>query len=105
MKMVYIDSEFKCHVSDDGTMREIQTDFFDGKCPEYIEGYRFVPEGETWTREDRKVFTGEMICPLRDYGDLAEIQTAVDRTQSEADLALAELIEEVYQSDMEMMGL
>ena len=45
--MIYIDNDYKCHTSNDGTMREVQTDFFDGKCQIFIEGYRFIPSGET----------------------------------------------------------
>ena len=25
---IYIDDDFKCHVTDDGTMQEVETDFF-----------------------------------------------------------------------------
>lgn len=40
MKTIYTDSEFKCHTTNPyGTFREIETDFFDGKCTEFIEGY------------------------------------------------------------------
>ena len=28
--VIYIDADFKCHVSDDGTMTAVETDFFDG---------------------------------------------------------------------------
>ena len=52
MKTIYIDSDFKCHAADDGTLRAVETDFFDGKCDTMLEGYRFVPAGESWTRED-----------------------------------------------------
>ena len=70
MKTIYIDSEFKCHVSGDGTMTEMQTDAFDGKCDTFIEGYRFVPSGASWTREDGVVFQGEMISPWKDFENL-----------------------------------
>ena len=56
MGTIYIDSEFKCHSVNDGTMTAVETDFFDGKCPAFVEGYRFVPTGETWTREDGESF-------------------------------------------------
>lgn len=102
---IYLDSDFKCHLSDDGTMRVIETEAFDNRCKEFIEGYRFVPSGESWTREDGEVFTGEMISPIRDYIVLDEIQTAVNRTQNEANEVLAALVEEVYASDSEMMGI
>ena len=40
---IYIDNDYKCHVTDDGAMRVVETDFFDGKCAEFVEGYRYVP--------------------------------------------------------------
>ena len=76
---VYIDSEFKCHVTDDGTMIAVETDFFDGKCDAFVEGYRFVPEGESWTREDGVVFRGEMIAPWQDYNELDAAQREYER--------------------------
>ena len=64
MKTIYIDSDFKCHVTDDDAMTNLETDAFDGKCDAFIEGYRFVPAGAVWTRSDGAVFHGEMIAPL-----------------------------------------
>ena len=60
MRTIYIDSEFKCHTINDGTMKAAETDFFDGKCDEFINGYRFIPDGESWMREDGVLFTGGM---------------------------------------------
>jgi hypothetical protein len=79
MKTIYIDSEFKCHVTDNGTMTEIQTDFFDGKCKTFVEGYRFVPTGESWTRNDGTVFHGEMVCPWKPYSELDAAQREYER--------------------------
>ena len=79
MRTIYIDSEFKCHVTNDGTMREVETSFFDGKCDAYIEGYRFVPSGESWTRSDGVVFHGEMISPWKDYAELDNAQREYER--------------------------
>lgn len=79
MRTIYIDPEFKCHGADDGAMRPIGTDFFDGKCDAFIEGYRFVPEGESWTQEDGTVFHGEMIAPWKDYAELENTQRAYER--------------------------
>lgn len=78
---VFIDLDFKCHTANDGTMQEIQTDFFDGKCQTFIEGYRFVPAGESWTREDGAVFTGEMIAPWKPYEELDQAQRQYEREQ------------------------
>ena len=71
---IYLDLEFKCHTANDGTMTPFETDAFDGKCNTFIEGYRFIPEGESWTREDGEAFEGEMIAPWKDYNELDEAQ-------------------------------
>ena len=79
MKTIYIDSDFKCHPFNDGTITEVQTDFFDGKCKTFIEGYRFVPSGQTWIREDGEVFAGEMIVPWKDYRELDAAQRMYEK--------------------------
>lgn len=86
--IVYVDSDFKCHVTDDGTMQEVQTNFFDGKCDAFIEGYRFVPDGETWTREDGVVFNGEMVTPWKPFNELDAAQRQYEREQA-ADMQAA----------------
>ena len=79
MKIIYIDSDFKCHTSNDGTMTAVETDFFDDKCDAFIEGYRIVPSGESWTRSDGHIFTGEMISAWKPYGELDAAQRAYER--------------------------
>ena len=98
---VYLDADFCCHLTDDGTMREAETDFFDGKCAAYIEGYRFVPRGETWVREDGEVFHGEMIAPAEDYGALAKAQAQHELDEAAHLEELGALIEEIYNEDVE----
>ena len=87
---IYIDSDCKCYTSPAEGRTAIETDFFSGKCTEFIEGYRYVPSGETWTRGDGQTFTGEMIAPYRDYSQISEIQTAVDRAQAQAQQTITE---------------
>lgn len=92
MKIIYLDSEFKCHISDDGTMTAVETAAFDGKCDAYIEGYRFVPAGESWTRSDGVVFDGEMVSPWKDYNELDAAQREYERQLlAEYESALAEI--------------
>ena len=79
MRTVYIDSDFKCHVADDGARKAAQTDFFDGKCDAFMEGYRLVPEGENWTRADGEVFRGEMIAPWKDFDELDAAQREYEK--------------------------
>lgn len=76
--IIFIDDDFKCHTQNDGTMREISSEFFDGRCKQFIEGYRFVPSGETWIREDGIEFTGQMISPWKDYSVLEACQRAYE---------------------------
>jgi hypothetical protein len=40
---IYIDSDYKCYASVADGRRAVETNFFDGKCPEWIESFRFVP--------------------------------------------------------------
>ena len=110
---IYIDADFKCHVSDDGTMTAVQTDFCGGKCDTYIEGYRFIPAGKTWTRPDGVVFHGEMVAPWKDWRTLDAAQREYEREQLAALAAenetlisdMAQMVDEVYQSDIEILGI
>lgn len=87
---IYIDSDYRCHTADDGARRAFEVPSFDGKCVRYIEGYRYVPAGETWTRADGEVFRGEMIAPWRDYAILTELQALYEEEQAkQADMQAA----------------
>lgn len=95
--VIYIDPDFKCHSTNpDGVFREVSSDFFDGKCETFIEGYRFVPSGESWTREDGAVFNGEMIAPWKDYTELDTAQRKYEQQLlSEYEALINELCAEV----------
>jgi hypothetical protein len=77
---IYIDEENKCHVSNDGTMQEIETAVFDGKCTEYIEGFCFEPVGET----------SGVLSPWKPYHELERAQLEYDLAQLKAELADAD---------------
>ena len=81
MRTIYLDSDFKCHTVNDGTMTAVETDRFDGMCDGFVEGYRYVPAGESWTRSDGVVFQREMIAPWQDYGELEAAQREYEREQ------------------------
>ena len=112
--IIYIDDDFKCHLSNpDGTYTEVETDFFNDKCNTYIEGYRFVPSGASWTRADGTVFTGEMISPWRNWSDLDSAQREYEHEQlvtlsSENEALISDmgaLVDEIYQYDMKTIGI
>lgn len=90
---VYIDQEFKCHTTNpDGVYREVESIIFEGKCDAFIEGYRFVPEGESWTREDGTVFRGEMASPWKPFSELDAAQRQYERDQAADMQAALELL-------------
>lgn len=83
--MIYIDQDFKCHTTNPrGEYREIDVTLFDDKCQEYIEGYRFIPDGESWTREDGVTFTGEMLAPWKPFDELDAAQRKYEQELAEA---------------------
>ena len=68
---IFIDEAFKCHVSNDGTMQEVETSVFDGKCAEYIEGFYYEPVGET----------SGVFSPWKPYAELAKAQEEYEAQQ------------------------
>lgn len=93
---IYIDSEYKCHTAPGDGLTAVETDAFNGKCRQYIEGYRFVPAGERWLLDDGTFFDGEMVTPWLDYELLAEFQAIYEEEQAkqaEAQEALNILLE------------
>ena len=88
---IFIDENFKCHASYTDGFTPVESVFFEGKCPRYVGGYRYIPAGESWTREDGTVFTGEMIAPAEDIRLLEAAQAAYEEAQAENADALAAL--------------
>jgi hypothetical protein len=68
MRTVYIDSDYKCHVADDGTRKAVETSFFDGKCDTFVEGYCY---------DDRKGYL--QIYPWKDYAELDAVQREYEK--------------------------
>lgn len=94
---IYIDSEFRCHTTNsDGNLREIETEFFDGKCETYIEGMRYIPPDETWIREDGEVFTGEMKSPWKKFEEIDAAQIQYESDLLKAAEAYQEGVDSAY---------
>lgn len=92
--IVYIDSEFKCHIKNDETMEAVDVLFFDGKCDVFIEGYRYIPPEKSWIRSDGSIFYGEAIFPWKDYNELDSAQ----REYEQEKLAM-------YEEALKIMGV
>ena len=97
MKTIYLNKDFQCSVTEKtDTVQTVESAVFDGKCNAFIEGYRFVPAGRQWTREDGIVFAGEMIAPFKDYTQLEMVQKLYEQMAEDityTQLAVAELYE------------
>ena len=96
MKTIYLDADFLCHVDNAEGLIPVETDVFDGKCRAYIEGYRYVPEGRTWTRSDGAVFEGLMISPAVD-------STALEKAQAQYETDLADMTD--MQTALNILGV
>ena len=89
---IYIDSDYKCHVFAAEGRRAVETDAFNGKCPEWIESFRFVPAGEIWVESNGVMFHGEMVAPWKDLSDAYAAQAAyVTAQNAQYEAALAEI--------------
>ena len=65
----YIDKEYKCYVTNNIDYRLMEDAFFDNKCKEFVEVYRYIPEGESWVDEDGNEYQGCMVSPWTDPGE------------------------------------
>lgn len=89
---IYIDIDYKCYVSAAEGRRAIETDAFNGKCAEWIESFRFVPAGDTWTRGDGEEFRGEMVSPWKDLSEAYAAQAMyVTAQNAQYEAALTEI--------------
>ena len=89
---IYIDSDYKCYVFAADGRRAIETNEFDGKCEEWIESFRFVPAGETWTQDNGVMFRGEMVTPWKDLSEAYVAQTGYLSSQNKQyETALSEI--------------
>lgn len=95
---VYIDSEYRCHITNpEGSLREVENSFFDGKCQEFIEGYRYIPSGESYIGIDGVEYHG--ITPWKSYSELAISQRKYEKS------LLAKYKEELAEYEEELAEL
>ena len=80
--IIYVDAEKHCHAHNpDGNLREVEEEFFDGKCQTFIEGYCF---------DDSRGYVA--IYPWKPMNELDAAQREYEREQlADAIAALNEL--------------
>lgn len=78
---IYYDSLYHCHRINDGTMTPVETDFFFGKCDEFLEGYCYdISKGYT------------QIYPWKSFDELDNVQREYERQMlADYESALAEI--------------
>lgn len=82
MRTIYIDANHHCYLSDDGTMTAVETEFFDGKCDAFVEGYCYETRG-----------SGSAVYPWQPYSELDAAQRQYEREKlADAENALAILL-------------
>lgn len=85
MRTIYIDSDYRCHPVNDGTMTAVETDFFNGKCDTFIEGYCY---------DTRNGYV--QIYPFLPFGELDSAQREYEKQLlSQYEAFLDELYREV----------
>lgn len=73
MRTIYIDDQYHCHVTDDGTMTAVETDAFDEKCDSYVEGYCIDPERRAvWPWKDSRALDAAQAQYEADQATMAE---------------------------------
>lgn len=104
MRTIYVDGDYKCHVSNDTSdYIAVDTDFFDGKCDQFIEGYRFIPKDCEWVDTTGKTFKGLMAVPWKPFEELDKTQLEYEyNLLSEYSSAMSEI--EVAISAPEVYG-
>ena len=95
-RIIYIDPiTFHCYLSQNESETRIvyETDFFNGKCDVFVEGYQIIPFGYELRISDDIVYKGEMIAPWKDYAELDSAQREYERQKlADAENALAILL-------------
>ena len=90
--IVFLDENYICHAENSGNLAAVDVDHFDGKCPTYINGYRYIPDGHSWTAPDGTVYQGEMLSPWKPWDALDAAQRAYEQQQLAAyEQALSEI--------------
>ena len=89
---IYTDSNFHCHITNtDGTFREVETDFFNGKCQTYIEGFCYDDSKGYVAIYPWKPYEAELDTAQREYEKqlLAEYEAALAESVPLSDLTAA----------------
>lgn len=83
MRTIYVDAASRCHVTDDGTMTAIETDFFDGKCDAFVQGHCYE--------------VSENVVCIYPYADFAALDSAQRAYEQQKIADYEALIDSLYE--------
>ena len=101
MKTIYIDKNFICHPNYITGRKKYVVDFLDNVPNECIEYYRYVPDGEVYIHNNKKIF-GEFIQVIK-ADEIVQLAEKNIKQEEDHLNELAGLIEVIYEQDMEMI--
>lgn len=104
MKTVYLDEAFLCHAENAEGRRAVETEVFDETPESALPCFRFVPPGESY--EDSVCPDGWIQCLDSEKVRACYEQQRITELSAQNEALIndmAQLVEEVYQSDLEMM--
>lgn len=94
MRTIYIDENYICHATDDGTRTAVETDALDSVCNSALECYKFIP-----TTKDK----AELIQCI-DSKSAAIGESAFQDGINSQDETIAELMDEIANLCEELIG-
>lgn len=87
MKTIYLDKDYMCHLTNNGTMQEVETNIFDGTANGAIPFYRYIPADTEWVDAKGTVFHGLFIQATDSNAiDRAIRQALIDDMQAALDI-------------------
>lgn len=102
MRIIYLDKNFICHPNYITGRKKYTVDFLDNVAEECIEYYRYVPNGEVYIDNNKKIF-GEFIQMIKTNEVIQLIERNIKQEEDHLN-ELAELVEAIYEQDMEMIN-
>lgn len=101
MRTVYIDKDFICHSKYITGRRKFVVNFLDNVSDECLIYYRYVPNGEVYTKNNKTIH-GEFIQVIEN-NTIVDLMEKNIKQEQEYLNELAELIDIIYEQDLEMI--
>lgn len=102
MRTIYLDSDYICHAEYAEGRAAVETAALDHVCNAALTCFVYVPEGQLYVKPNGVTIKGEFIQCF-DSRVASLLQALYEEEQAKATAEIAALVEEVYNSDMEVI--